>query len=285
MDPIASGLRGRHQSCSSSRTSSPLWLRRCPRAPDAKRQTPFERFVEAGLHLVEIGVECRLERRVGIEAVGVRAQQLVHAGGTIRINNVFDDHDPWKYAMLIFRGSVKAALRSRSLMTLSPLTIAGELDVHLPGPFRPRLLLLVLGNAFGEPPRNTLVRHLNRDDVGQLVPQRRFPLERSGSLALGESIATTRPKHTPSAPIMPGRPSIPDREVVVLREHLDENRSLILEFVALGEGIQRLVRERNRVSWRTAASLLSNLKMRSPSLTVTNVSSLSSIPSILNVGL
>jgi hypothetical protein len=33
-------------------------------------------------------------------------------------------------------------------------------------------------------------------------------LKSSGCLALGESMVTTRPKHAPSAPTIPGRPSV-----------------------------------------------------------------------------
>ena len=45
-------------------------------------------------------------------------------------------------------------------------------------------LLLELGDAFGEPPGNPLVRHLHRDDVRQLVPERRLPQELSRRLRL-----------------------------------------------------------------------------------------------------
>ena len=107
-------------------------------------------------------------------------------------------------------------------------------------PLRPRDLLFVLRDAFGQPARHALVGHLQRDDVRQLVPQRRLPLELAGGRAFGESIVTTRPKQAPSAPIMPGQPDVPDGEVVVLREDLDEDRPLRRELVALRQRVERL---------------------------------------------
>src|SRR5262245_23015451 len=66
------------------------------------------------------------------------------------------------------------------LQRLPAVEQAGELDVHLTPPLRPRALLFVDRNAFSEPAWDALIRHLERNDVCQLVPQRRLPLEAAG---------------------------------------------------------------------------------------------------------
>src|SRR5207249_7498731 len=65
----------------------------------------------------------------------------------------------------------------RSLQRLAALEHRGEGDIHLASPLGSSPLLLVHRRAFGEPPRQALIRHLQRDDVRQLVPERRFPLK------------------------------------------------------------------------------------------------------------
>ena len=131
-------------------------------------------------------------------------------------------------------------------------------------------LLLVDRDAFGQPARHALIRHLQRDDVRQLVPQRRFPLELAGRPRVAANpSSTTRPKQAPSAPIMPGRPSVAHGEVVVLREDLDEDRPLRRELVSRR---QRLRAPGARAASRTpAAPALRPCCMRttrSPSRTV-----------------
>ena len=147
----------------------------------------------------------------------------------------------------------RAAVGERGVQILAAsasrlrLSIAGELHV-LPRAHSGRAhLLLVDRDAFGQPARHPLIRHLQRDHVRQLVPERRLPLELARAARCGESIVTTRPKQAPSAPIMPGQADVADREVVVLGKDLDQNRALRRELVPLRQRVERLVRQRQRV--------------------------------------
>ena len=154
--------------------------------------------------------------------------------------------------------SVNAAFRSRSLSVSFRLSMPANSTCPCRAPTRPRNLLFVHRDAFSEPPRHPLVRHLERDHVRQLVPQRRFPLNSPGGRACGESIVTTRPKHAPSAPIIPGSADVANGEVVVLREDLDQDRTLRRELVPLDHRRPSpRARARAPESWITGASSLS----------------------------
>ena len=76
-------------------------------------------------------------------------------------------------------GRVKPAFRSLSLQRLLSLQRHRERHFHLAAPLRARLAFLVDRDPFGQPARHPLIRHLQRDDVRQLVPQRRLPGERA----------------------------------------------------------------------------------------------------------
>ena len=104
---------------------------------------------------------------------------------------------------------MNAAFRSLQLERLAVVRACAANSTSISRPHSGAgALLLVHRDAFGEPARHALVRHLQRDDVRELVPQRRFPLELARGRACGESIVTTRPKQAPSAPIIPGRPTL-----------------------------------------------------------------------------
>ena len=82
--------------------------------------------------------------------------------------------------------------------------------------------------------------------MGQLVPQRRFPLElaRPGFRRIERDDTpeadAKRIQHARQA-------GDPHGEIVVLGKELDENRALGRELVARGEAVERLMRQRNRV--------------------------------------
>ena len=108
-------------------------------------------------------------------------------------------------------------------------------------------LLLVGRDAFGQPARHALLRQLQRHDVRQLVPQRRRPVEVAGRARFrrverhhAAEAGAERADHA-------GQPDGAHREVVVLREHLDENRPLRRELILLRERGERLLRERRDV--------------------------------------
>ncbi len=214
--------------------------------PANAAEPALEHLVEAGLHLVEAGVERRLQGRVGVEALAVGAQQLVDARRSVGLDEIVDDDRALEVGDADLSRIGERGIEIVQLDHLVVVHHLGELHVHLPRPFGPRPLLLELRNPFREPARDALVRHLNRDDVGELVPEGRFPLELAGSRFRRverhdtAETDTERVEHARQA-------GDSHREVVVLGKELDEDRSLRRELVARREAVERLMRERNRV--------------------------------------
>ncbi len=107
--------------------------------------------------------------------------------------------------------------------------------------------LFVFGDAFGQPSRHALIRHLQRDDVAELVPERGFPLEVARRTRLRrverDHAAETRAQRADHA----GQAERPDGEIVVLGEHLDQDGPLRRELVLGRHRAERLVRERDGV--------------------------------------
>jgi hypothetical protein len=98
-----------------------------------------------------------------------------------------------------------------------------ERHFHLATPLGTRALLFELRDAFAEPPRHAVARHLQGDDMRHLVPERRFPAElarrpRAWRIKRHDTSETRaeRAEETWKAERAHG-------EVVVLREHLDED--------------------------------------------------------------
>ena len=232
------------------RSASAADRRRPSGVASARRSAPngcSTHLIEADLQLVEVGVERRLQRRVGVEPLRVRAHQLAQPGVAEGVDDVLDEQRRLEVRERDRLRILNAAFRSRSFSVSPRFSIAGELDVHLAAPLGARLLLLVDRDAFGQPARQPLVRHLQRDDVRQLVPERRFPLElarrprprrihRDDAAEAGAE----RADHA-------GQADVADREVVVLREDLDEDRALRRELVARRQRAERLLRQRHRV--------------------------------------
>ena len=131
-----------------------------------------------------------------------------------------------------------------------------ERDLHVASPFRPLLTLLVDGDSLGQPARDSLLRHLKRDDVGELVPQRGLPAERArGPRPRGierHNATEARAERANHA----GQPQVTNGEVVVVREDLHENRAGRCELVAGRQCRERVLRERNGIfaeDWRLVA--------------------------------
>ena len=108
-------------------------------------------------------------------------------------------------------------------------------DVHAASPLGTLERFFVHRDAFGQPAGDSLVGHLDRDDVRQLVPQRRFPLELARRARLRRiqrhHAAETGAERADHA----GQAHVSHREVVVLRKHLDEDGALRRELVPLSE--------------------------------------------------
>ena len=133
------------------------------------------------------------------------------------------------------------------LQRLAAIEQAGEHQIHVAAPLGPRALLLVLRDAFGEPPRHALVRHLQRDHVPELVPQRRFPLEIARRARLRRVHRDDAAEADAEGADHAGQAERAHGEVVVAREDLDENRTARRELVARRHRVERLVREGDRV--------------------------------------
>ena len=144
-------------------------------------------------------------------------------------------------------GFVKPEFRSRSFSTCprsSARANGTSISVAHDGT---RAALFVDRNAFGQPARDALLRHLQRDDVRELVPQRRLPGEVARRLGArrvhADDAAEARAERADQA----GQAEVADREVVVDRKDLDEDRPLRRELVGRGQLLERLVRQRDGV--------------------------------------
>ena len=110
-------------------------------------------------------------------ALPVRTQQAIHRCLAVRLDHVIDDEPALvvreRNALRILEGFVQIL----ELDVLLAIEDAREHVFARTRPVAPRLGLLPLGDAFGQPARHALIRHLQRDDVAELVPQRRLPEE------------------------------------------------------------------------------------------------------------
>ena len=122
-----------------------------------------------------------------------------------------------------------------------------ERHVHLAAPFEPRAAFLEHRGSLAEPAWQPVVRHLQRDDVRHLVPQRRAPVEFTRRPRLRRvhrhDAAEARAQRAEHA----GQAQRADREVVVAREHFDQQRPLRRELPALAERGERLSRQLRHV--------------------------------------
>ena len=133
------------------------------------------------------------------------------------------------------------------LQRLAVVEDLGELHVHLARPLRTGALFLEHRDAFGQPPRHALIRHLDRDDVRELVPERRFPVKLGRRRHSRRVHRDDTPEAGAERADHPGQADVSHSEVVVLREDLDEDRTTRRELVARGQRGERLVRQRERV--------------------------------------
>jgi hypothetical protein len=167
----------------------------------------LDRLVVADLELIEIGVEGGLQRRVGVEAERVGPQQLAQTGLAELRHQLVDEQ-----RRLEVRERDRLRVRERlvqivQLQRLAAIEALSELDVHFTAPFGPCALLLVDRDAFGEPAWHALVRHLDRDHVRQLVPERRLPLKGARRPGPGRIHRDHAAEAGASAPIIPGSPT------------------------------------------------------------------------------
>ena len=219
--------------------------RRGERTPQVAEH-PLERLVEPDLQLIEVGVQRRLERGVGVEPLAVGAKQLVDARLAERGDHVLDEQRRLEVGE---RNRARILERRVQILQLERLAVfehQRELHVHLAPPLGARALFLVHGDALGEPPRHALLRHLQRDDVRELVPERGLPLE------LARPRFRRIHRHDPAEAGAEradhaGQTGVAHGEVVVLRKDLDENRTLRRELVPRRKCLERLMRERNGV--------------------------------------
>ena len=139
---------------------------------------------------------------------------------------------------------VHLADRQRRILPLDRLR---EVHFLVATPLRPRPLLLVNRDAFGQPPRDPLFRQLQRHHVRQLVPQGRSPVEHARLTRVRRidrhDAAEAGAKRAQQA----GQPEVADGEVVVVGEDLDEDWTGRIDAVESRQLRQSLRRQRHHV--------------------------------------
>ena len=141
-------------------------------------------------------------------------------------------------------GRVKPEFRSASCSDLALAVQARERQLRVARPRRVGEPLLVDRDAFGDPPRHALVRQLQREHVGQLVPHRRLPVERARRARARRVLRDDRAEAGAERADHSHQAGRADGEVVVLREDLDRDRALRVDAVAAAHLGERLRGER-----------------------------------------
>ena len=187
------------------------------------------------------------QSRFSLLTLTERAQQRVQSRLTEGLDDVFDQQRGLVVGQRDGLRIGEARVEIAELEDLAALQPGGEGHFHLAPPFLPCPRLLVAGDALGEPAWHTLAGHLQRNHVRQLVPERSAPIERArrpGARRVeGDHAAEARAECANHA----RQPQVPDGEVVVPREHLDEDWPLGLEAIPRRELLQRLLRQRQRI--------------------------------------
>ena len=224
----------------------PIPLLRTLHRPAQRPEPRLHGHVERRLEGVEVQSD-PVEGRLGVEPVPVGPQEIVDGRLAVRVDDVLDEDRGLEVRDRNGLGPREAAVEIAERQHVAPVEVGRELQVLVARPVRPRPLLLEGREPLRQPPRDALVRHLQGDHVGHLVPQRRLPVELAGTAGAGRverhHLAETgaqRPDHA-------GQAQGPHREVIVLREHLDQNRHLRLHAVAGREVVQRPLAELDHV--------------------------------------
>src|SRR6185369_2832556 len=102
--------------------------------------------------------------------------------------------------------------------------------IPIVAPTRPRASFFVNRESFRKPARNTIVSHLQRNDVSVLVPQCAAPIKLAG-FARGRRILRDHETKTYAERAQAGNAKRAHREVFVVIKDLDNDRALRRELV------------------------------------------------------
>src|SRR4029453_9173680 len=130
---------------------------------------------------------------------------------------------------------------------LSPFEREREGHFHLRGPRGFLAAFFVHRDAFGQPPRDALVRKLQSDQMLQHVPERRLPRERAWRLGSRRVHADDTAEAGAERANQAGQAEVPDREVVVDGKDFDEDGTLRRELILRRQLLEGFVCEWNRV--------------------------------------
>ena len=209
------------------------------RALEARVEEAVERRLQVG----EIDAEGVLDGGVLRLAAAVAGEQLLQPGVAEPLDDVLHHQ-----RRLVIRQADRAAVGERGVQRRQRDRLAGgvgaqEIDLALAAPAGVGAALLEHRGAFGEPARHALVRQLQGDDVGELVPQRRRPVERAGRARPGRVEGHDAAEAGAERADHAGQAERADGEIVVAREHLDQHGPARRDVVALAEIGERLARQ------------------------------------------
>src|SRR6185503_8012118 len=136
----------------------------------------------------------------------------------------------------------------------------GERQRVFASPRRLASMFFVDRDALCQPPRYAVLRHLQRVDVRELVPQRGLPAELAGFARRGRVHHHDLAETCAQRALEAGEAHRPYGKVVVLLKDFDEDRTLRREAIAGGECLTRLLGEWNRVGAKDRGFVLRKLE-------------------------
>ncbi len=226
-------------------------VRRMSSGPAPGRQHGGEALGDGGdklrLDLGERRPDSPPHRLVDRHALGKRAHQRLQGRLAARHHQVVDQQRRFVVRERDGLARHEAAIEIGQRDDLAALERVGKAQLHLATPLGTRALLLEHRDALGEPARDAVVRHLQRDDVRHLVPQRGLPVEgarrprpRRVERHHASEAGAERSDHARQADVAHG-------EVVVLGKDLDQDAAVDGVPVPRGQRVERLARQRQRV--------------------------------------
>ena len=130
----------------------------------------IQRLVERCLQLRKRDADPLFNRVVALEPLAVRLDERPQLRLSVGLHDVINEQRRFVVRERDGVGTREPRVEVCQLQRLASLEREREGNLHLASPIRTRLGLLVLGDPFGQPSRDPLIGHLERDDVRHLVP-------------------------------------------------------------------------------------------------------------------
>ena len=225
-------------------------LRQVPRgvlqgAPQ-RAELRLHKRVEARLQTLVVEIDAG-EGLLGLQPVAVRANQRAEGFHAVGLDHVLDHHRGIEIGERYRLGPREPAFELADRQQRAGVERPRELQHLVAAPGEVLAFLLVGRDPLAQPARQPLIRHLQRDDMGYLVPQRRHPVEvarRAGARRVErDHLAEARAQGADHA----GQTQRAHREVVVVRKYLDEDWGLQRHLVLRRELVERLLRDVHNV--------------------------------------